>query len=174
MANTATGRVNQPTMAQGTSTARIASHWVMFWHPEAVASLILVEPSLHMVKHISISLLSTMARNTYARLIKRDPERAMDILYWWVFSYPTGGSAYDRFPEDWRLELRKNSGAINKESSQEASLYPSRSRVASIQVPIRCVVGEMSSYRKPSMYLAYQSSRSGPRDRGRVSRGPPR
>jgi len=34
-----------------------------------------------------------------------DRERAMDILYWWVFSYPTGGSAYDRFPEDWRLEF---------------------------------------------------------------------
>jgi pimeloyl-ACP methyl ester carboxylesterase len=123
-------------------------------HPEVVESLIVVEPSLHMVRHISGSLLATMVRGMYARLIKRNPEAATDLLYRWVFSYSTGGSAYDRFPEEWRLELRRNSAAINKESAQEAGLYPARRRLAAIRVPITCVVGELSSYRRPSTYLA--------------------
>jgi hypothetical protein len=59
----------------------------------------------------------------YARLIRRNPEAATDLLYRWVLSYSTGGSAYDRFPEEWRLELRKNSAAIGKESTQEARPY---------------------------------------------------
>lgn len=91
-------------------------------HPEVVESLIVVEPSLHMIKHVSGSLLATMASGIYARLIQRNPEAATDLLYRWVFSYSTGGSAYDRFPEKWRLELRRNSAAINKESAQEAGL----------------------------------------------------
>lgn len=123
-------------------------------HPDVTQSLVLIEPSLHMFKHVSASLLSTMARGLYWRKIRRDPGTALDLLYRWVFSCSTGGSAYDRFPEEWRKELRENAAAINRESTQEASFYPSRASLAAIQVPITGVVGELSAYRKPTTYLA--------------------
>src|SRR5918995_2178211 len=144
----------EPATVLGWSGGGLVALALAVEHPKVVESLIVVEPSLHMVKHLSGSLLATMARGKYARLIKRDPEAAIDLLYRWVFSYSTGGSAYDRWPEQWRLELRRNSAAINKEFGQEAGLYPARSRVAAISVPITCVIGELSSYRRPSTYLA--------------------
>jgi pimeloyl-ACP methyl ester carboxylesterase len=144
----------EPATVLGWSGGGLVALALAVEHPKVVESLIVVEPSLHMVKHLSGSLLATMARGMYARLIKRDPKAAIDLLYRWVFSYSTGGSAYDRFPEQWKLELRRNSAAINKESGQGARLYPARSRVAAISVPVTCVVGELSSYRRPSTYLA--------------------
>lgn len=116
-------------------------------HPRAVRSLTLLEPSLHMVKNVSRSLLPTVVRGTYLRLLRRD-DIAVDLLYRRVFSYSTGGSAYDRFPDEWRAELRRNAAAVNQEARQEAAFYPSWKAIAAIDVPITCVVGELSAYRK--------------------------
>jgi pimeloyl-ACP methyl ester carboxylesterase len=144
----------EPATVLGWSGGGLVALALTVEHPDFVERLVLMEPSLHMLKHVDRSLLSTMARQMYTRLVKRDPEGATELLYRWVFSYSTGGSAYDRFPEEWRLELRRNAEATKKESNQEASFYPHRRRVAAIDVPITCVIGELSAYRRPSLYLA--------------------
>jgi pimeloyl-ACP methyl ester carboxylesterase len=144
----------EPATVLGWSGGGLVALALTVEYPDLVERLVLMEPSLHMLKHVDRSLLSTMARQMYTRLVRRDPEGATELLYRWVFSYSTGGSAYDRFPEEWRLEIQRNAEATKKESNQEASFYPPRRRVAAIDVPITCVIGELSAYRRPSLYLA--------------------
>src|SRR5436309_2030176 len=53
-------------------------------HPEVVRGLVLEEPSLHMIRHLSRSMLAAVTRANYLRLVRRDPEAAVDVTYRWV------------------------------------------------------------------------------------------
>jgi pimeloyl-ACP methyl ester carboxylesterase len=123
-------------------------------HPEMVDRLVLEEPSLHLLRHLSRSFLAAVLRASYLRLVRHDPAAAVEVTYRWVMSSTRGGSSWDRFPEAWRTEIRAHAKAIAAEGNQEAGRYPSRSQLASIPRPITCILGELSGYRAPSLELA--------------------
>jgi pimeloyl-ACP methyl ester carboxylesterase len=144
----------RPASVVGWSGGGLSALALAVEHPETVRTLVLEEPSLHLIRHPSRSFLAAVLRANYLRLVRHDPEAAVEVTYRWVMSSTRGGSSCDRFPEAWRTEIQTHAKAIAAEGNQEAGRYPSRRLLASISRPITCILGEWSVYRAPSLELA--------------------
>ena len=71
-------------------------------------------------------------------------DAAADALLRAAYSYRDGGTAWDAFPEEWRVAARENARAALWDFRNSIGNYPSPTDLASIEVPVVCTYGERS------------------------------
>jgi pimeloyl-ACP methyl ester carboxylesterase len=133
-----------PARVLGWSAGGVVSLVLAAEHPDVVSSLVLEEAALHLIHHPSAAALAAAVRIEFRRRIKRDPRGAAHAMEHWALRYTTGGSAFDRFPEDWQQSMLETPDAVVREIDQLTRLYPSRRQVASISCPVTCILGGAS------------------------------
>jgi pimeloyl-ACP methyl ester carboxylesterase len=79
---------------------------------------------------------------------------AAETLLRSAYAYCDGGSAWDTFPEEWRRVARKNARAALADFRNSIGVYPSRTDLATVQVPVVCTCGARSPN---SMFRLVQS-----------------
>jgi pimeloyl-ACP methyl ester carboxylesterase len=113
-------------------------------HPAACRSLLLVEPSVHGLRAVT---LSAVAMSLSARVAKlRGGQRAAtDLAYRWTFAYRgLGRNAWEEMPDEWREGVLSHADAVAAEQDEEVSLrYPSRRDLANLDLPVDIVVGDL-------------------------------
>lgn len=115
-------------------------------HPQLVQALLLIEPTLHGYRHPNISIVRTYVGIQARRLL--GAETAAEHFYRWVFGYSTGGTAFDRFPDEWRGAMLANSRPTLSEFTPAlhpgSGEYLSRRRLGGIACPIQYLGGQLS------------------------------
>lgn len=85
---------------------------------------------------------------TFARMgsfvVRGRASDAAEALLWSAYSYRDGGSAWDRFPEEWRRTGRENGKAALWDFVTTIGNYPTASDLATIKVPVVCSYGSRS------------------------------
>jgi pimeloyl-ACP methyl ester carboxylesterase len=114
-------------------------------HPDAVRSLLLIEPSVHGMRAITASAVWMTVRTQLAKL-RGDQHAATDLAYRWTFTYRgLGRSAWDEMPAEWRNGVLDHADAVAAEQSHEVSTrYPSADQLRGLDLPVTIAVGERS------------------------------
>jgi pimeloyl-ACP methyl ester carboxylesterase len=96
-------------------------------HPDACRSLLLIEPSVHGLRAITVSAILMTLR---AR----------------IFTYVgLGRNAWDELPAEWRDGVLDHADAVAAEQSQEVTTsYPAGDQPRALALPVTIVVGEGS------------------------------
>jgi pimeloyl-ACP methyl ester carboxylesterase len=114
-------------------------------NPDAVRSLLLIEPSVHGIRAITASALWMTIRAQLAKL-RGGQRAATDLAYRWTFTYRgLGRSAWDEMPAEWRDGVLDHAAAVGAEQSHEVSTrYPSADQLRGVDLPVTIVVGARS------------------------------
>jgi pimeloyl-ACP methyl ester carboxylesterase len=131
-----------PADVVGWSGGGLAALALAVEHPDAVRSLLLIEPSVHGMRAITASAVWMTVRAQIAKL--RDGQRAAtDLAYRWTFTYRgLKRSAWDEMPADWRDGVLDHANAVAAEQSEETTLrYPTSDQLRSLDLPVTIVVG---------------------------------
>jgi pimeloyl-ACP methyl ester carboxylesterase len=114
-------------------------------HPASCRSLLLIEPSVHGLRAITLSAITMSLRAQAAKL--RSGQRAgTDVAYRWTFAYRgLARSAWDEMPEDWREGVLSHAAAVAAEQPHELTLrFPSADQLRRLDPPVTIVVGDRS------------------------------
>jgi 3-oxoadipate enol-lactonase len=112
-------------------------------HPAACRSLLLVEPSVHGLRAVTLSAVGMTLRARVAKL-RGGKRPATDLAYRWTFAYRgLGRNAWDEMPDGWREGALSHADAVAAEQDKEVSLrYPPRRDLAKLDLPVEIVVGD--------------------------------
>jgi pimeloyl-ACP methyl ester carboxylesterase len=113
-------------------------------YPELVKQLILVEPVLHLKKHITFSLFRAVFSVQLLRRLKGKTAAAEHFLRW-AHRYTTGGTAYDKFPAAYHEIVRRNADAICTEIDAGTGEGLTPDRIATIKCPVDFIQGQLSN-----------------------------
>jgi pimeloyl-ACP methyl ester carboxylesterase len=69
---------------------------------------------------------------------------AAEALLRSAYSYRDGGSAWDAFPQEWRRVARENARAALTDFRNSIGVHPSRTELATVEVPVVCSYGAQS------------------------------
>jgi pimeloyl-ACP methyl ester carboxylesterase len=113
-------------------------------HPGACRSLLLVEPSVHGLRAVTLSAVGMTLRARVAKL-RGGQRAATDLAYRWTFAYRgLGRNAWEEMPDEWRERVLSRADAVAAEQDEEVSLrYPSRRDLAKLDLSVEIVVGEL-------------------------------
>jgi pimeloyl-ACP methyl ester carboxylesterase len=114
-------------------------------NPGACRSLLLIEPSVHGLRAVTLSALGMTLRAQVARLRRGQPA-ATDLAYRWTFTYRgLGRNAWDGMPDAWRESVLSHADAVAAEQSEEVSLkYPPAAALKKLDQQTTIVLGELS------------------------------
>jgi pimeloyl-ACP methyl ester carboxylesterase len=114
-------------------------------HPTACRSLLLIEPSVHGLRAVTLSALGMTLRAQLAKL-RGGQRAATDLAYRWTFRYRgLHRNAWEEMPEEWREGVLSRADAVAAEQDEEVSLrYPSRAQLTGLALPVKIVIGERS------------------------------
>jgi pimeloyl-ACP methyl ester carboxylesterase len=114
-------------------------------HPSSCRSLLLIEPSVHGLRAVTLSAVAMSLRAQAAKL-RRGQRAATDVSYRWTFAYRgLGRSAWDEMPEPWREVVVAHPEAVRAEQPQETTLrYPPTSALRRLDLPVAIVIGGRS------------------------------
>jgi pimeloyl-ACP methyl ester carboxylesterase len=114
-------------------------------HPGFCRSLLLIEPSIHGLRGITLSALAMVLRARAVRLA-RGQRAATDLTYRWTFAYRgRGHNAWEEMPAEWRGEVLARAPAVAAEQAQETTLrYPPASALRALDLPVAIALGELS------------------------------
>ena len=112
--------------------------------PALVRGLILIEPALHLKKHLTFSLFKTVGKVQLLRRFRGDIPAAEAFLRW-ACQYRTGGSAFSHFPQEVQETIRRNATLIVKEIDAGTGEELTPERIATICCPVTCIQGELSA-----------------------------
>jgi pimeloyl-ACP methyl ester carboxylesterase len=113
-------------------------------HPAACRSLLLLEPSVHGLRAVTLSAVGMSLRARVAKL-RGGQRAATDLAYRWTFAYRgLGRNAWEEMPDEWREGVLSHADAVAAEQAEEVSLrYPSRKDLANLDLPVGIVVGDL-------------------------------
>jgi pimeloyl-ACP methyl ester carboxylesterase len=111
--------------------------------PDAVRSLVLIEPALHLAVRPTIGMLRMSARMLGARA-RRDPRGAAAAMYRWANSYTTGDNGFDRLPREEQEGMLAHAASTVREMDQLTRPAPSSRTVRGIACPVTCIQGSLS------------------------------
>jgi len=134
----------EPARIVGWSAGGVVALDLASRYPASVSSLVLVEAALHLVRDPAPSSLRMTAGLEFQRRVRRDDGGAARRMERWALAYTTGGTAFDRFPEEWQEAMVVHAPAVLKEIGQLFRLYPGGSAVASITCPVTWLEGTLS------------------------------
>jgi pimeloyl-ACP methyl ester carboxylesterase len=113
--------------------------------PASCRSLLLIEPSVHGLRAVTLSAIGMTIRAQFAKL-RYGQRAATDVSYRWTFAYRgLNRSAWDEMPADWREGVLGHADAVAAEQPHEVTLsYPSSAQLRGLDVPTTIVTGERS------------------------------
>jgi pimeloyl-ACP methyl ester carboxylesterase len=114
-------------------------------YPASCRSLLLIEPSVHGRRAITLSAIAMSLRAQAAKL-RSGQRAATDVAYRWTFAYRgLVRNAWDEMPEDWREGVLSDADAVAAERPHEVTLrYPSADQIRRLDLPVTIVLGERS------------------------------
>jgi len=77
-------------------------------------------------------------------VLRGRPSDAAEALLRSAYSYRDGGTAWDAFPQEWRRVARDNARAALTDFRNSIGVYPSRTDLATVHVPVVCSYGARS------------------------------
>ena len=132
-----------PATVVGSSSGGIIALDLTVNHPELVSSLVLCEPPLHARKHPQLSFLKDFLKVQVYRWLKRE-RQANEVFLRFALAYNSGGTVFDRHPENWQQAMLDNFAATLSEIDAGTGEYLSEAEIASINCPVACLVGALS------------------------------
>jgi pimeloyl-ACP methyl ester carboxylesterase len=112
--------------------------------PDLVRVVVEHEAPWRMTRHLPpSSRIPALARIGWLTFIGRQSDAA-DLLLRSAYAYRDGGSAWDAFPEEWRLVGRQNARATLRDFINSIGNYPTAADLATIRVPVVCSYGALS------------------------------
>jgi pimeloyl-ACP methyl ester carboxylesterase len=108
-----------------------------------VRHLVLVEPALHLKKHLTPGVMWAVLKTQLARRLRGDVAAAEAFLNW-ACRRTSGGSALNDYPAVLRQAIRANAAAIVAEVGAGTGEALTETRIAAITVPVTVIQGELS------------------------------
>jgi 3-oxoadipate enol-lactonase len=133
-----------PAVLVGTSAGAAIAVDLAVRRPDLVRGVAAHEFPWRYARHLpSVSQAVALAQIGLLALRRRDRDAAETLLRS-AYAYRDGGSAWDTFPEEWRRAGRDNAAAALADFRNSIGVYPSRSDLATVRVPVVCSFGARS------------------------------
>jgi pimeloyl-ACP methyl ester carboxylesterase len=132
-----------PATVVGWSSGGIVALDLAVHHPDLVAELVLLEPTLHAKKRPGIRQVGAFLKAGLLRRVK-DDRAATEAFLRWAFRHRTGGTWYDRLPDLMRDALLANGPATMSELGIGTGEHLRDEQIAAIACPAVVLVGELS------------------------------
>jgi pimeloyl-ACP methyl ester carboxylesterase len=133
-----------PAVVVGTSAGAAIAVDLAVRHPDLVRGVVAHEfPWRFTRQRPSATQATTLVTVGWLTLRGRQSDAAEALLRS-VYAYRDGGTAWDAFPEEWRLAARENAGAALADLLNSIGVYPSRAELATVEAPVVCTYGARS------------------------------
>jgi 3-oxoadipate enol-lactonase len=133
-----------PAVVVGTSAGAAIATDLAVRRPDLVQAAIAHEFPWRYARHLpSVSQVAALAKIGLLALRGRDSDAAETLLRS-AYAYRDGGTAWDAFPEEWRRAGRENARAALVDFRNSIGVYPSRTELATVEVPVVCTYGARS------------------------------
>jgi 3-oxoadipate enol-lactonase len=133
-----------PAVVVGTSAGAAIAVDLAVHRPDLVHAVVAHEFPWQFTRHLpDISQIAAMAKIGVLTLRGRQGDAAEALLRA-AYTYRAGGSAWDRFPEEWRRAARDNARATLADFRNSIANYPSAEDLATVEVPVVCSYGSRS------------------------------
>jgi pimeloyl-ACP methyl ester carboxylesterase len=113
--------------------------------PDLIDALVLVEPGVYGMEHLTVSAARTYLAVQLRRRWMAD-ERAVVPLYRWVMQHDDGHSVWDQpdFSDERQRSILRNSSALLADMDNADSSDIDKERVRALEAPVTLILGERS------------------------------
>jgi len=132
-----------PLAVVGHSAGSIVALDLAVRRPELVSSLVLLDPAFGTRRNITPKLAAGFLKVQLLRRLGRE-RQAIDSWLRFATSYRTGGSAFERMPEERRELLRGNASGVFADLASGDGSHIHNEDLASIRAPVTIVTAELS------------------------------
>jgi 3-oxoadipate enol-lactonase len=134
-----------PVVAVGISVGATIAIDLARTRPELVRAVVAHESPWHVTHHRpTFRQIRALSKMNWLAACGHQAQAAAAFLRF-AYTYRDGGSAWDRFPDDWRQTVRDNADATLKDVRVAIGRYPSARLLATVDRPVVCSYGERSS-----------------------------
>jgi pimeloyl-ACP methyl ester carboxylesterase len=133
----------RPAVVAGYSGGSIVALDLALQRPDLVAGLVLVDPAFNLRRCLTPDLIVAFAR---VQILGRLRGERRDAEFWarYVTRYPTGGSAFEKAPEERRLKYLGNAGGLFADFASGAGEHVEERRLAEIAVAVTLMEAKLS------------------------------
>jgi non-heme chloroperoxidase len=132
-----------PVAVVGHSGGSIAALDLAVRRPELVSSVVLLDPAFGTRRNITPMFVAIFVKLQLLRGLGRE-RQAMDTWLRFGTSYRTGGSAFERMPEERRELLRGNASGVFADMASGDGSHIRAEDLASIRAPVTIITAELS------------------------------
>ena len=132
-----------PAAVIGYSGGAVAALDLALRRPELVSTLVLLDPAVHTSKNMTPGLARAFTKlKLLDRFGRRD--RALDSWYSFVTSYSTGGSTWERMPEERKRLVRATGDGMLGDLGMRDHTHVAYERLGEIEAPVTIIECELS------------------------------
>jgi pimeloyl-ACP methyl ester carboxylesterase len=143
-----------PAVVVGTSAGAAIAVDLAVRRPDLVRAVVAHEFPWRFTRHLpDAAQVATLTKIGWLTLRGRESDAAETLLRS-VYAYRDGGTAWDAFPEAWRVVGRNNARAALADLRNSIGIYPSPAELATVATPVVCTYGARSP---DSMYRLVRS-----------------
>lgn len=133
-----------PAVVVGTSAGATIAIDLAVRRPDLVRLVVAHEAAWRANRQLpTVAELAAVAKIASLALRGRHADAAETLLRA-AYTYRDGGSAWDAFPEEWRRVGRENARPALADFRNSVGDYPSRTDLATVEVPVLCTYGARS------------------------------
>lgn len=134
-----------PAVVVGTSVGATIAIDLARLRPDLVLAVVAHESPWHVTRHRpTIQQVAALSRMNWLATRRRYPE-ALAVFLRFAYTYRDGGSAWERFPEEWRQTASDNARPALADIRIAIGGYPSATQLAAVDRPVVCSCGERSA-----------------------------
>ena len=134
-----------PAVIVGTSVGATIAIDLARLRPDLVLAVVAHESPWHVTRHRpTLRQIAALSRMNWLAARRRYPE-ALAAFLRFAYSYRDGGSAWERFPAEWRQTASDNAQAALADIRIAIGGYPSAKQLAAVERPVVCSCGERSA-----------------------------
>jgi 3-oxoadipate enol-lactonase len=134
-----------PVVAVGTSVGATIAIDLARQRPDLVHAVVAHESPWHVTHHRpTLRQIRALSAMSWLAARGRHPDAAAAFLRF-AYTYRDGGSAWDRFPDEWRRAVTENAQAALTDIRIAIGGYPSARQLAALERPVVCSCGQRSA-----------------------------
>ena len=133
-----------PAVVVGTSAGAAIAVDLAVRRPDLVQAVIAHEFPWRFTRHLPTASQAAALARIGSLALRGGYGDAAEALLRSAYTYRDGGSAWDAFPEEWRRVARDNARAALTDFRNSIGVYPSRTALATVHVPVVCSYGARS------------------------------
>jgi pimeloyl-ACP methyl ester carboxylesterase len=134
-----------PVIAVGTSIGATIAIDLARLRPDLVRAVVAHESPWHVTHHRpTLRQVTALSKMGWLASRGRHPEAAAAFLQF-AYTYRDGGSAWDRFPDEWRRAVSENAQAALADIRIAIGGYPSARDLATVRPHVVCTCGSRSA-----------------------------